>query len=399
MLIEVPSPDARTPTALALARATRGLVMAIGLDQFRRPATIDLRHHPTILFVGPTRSGKSEGMRSALYALAARNGPALLQFVIFSQKRESWDAFAGAAACWGVVSDPAESAAAMTWLARSMLLDRARRRVKEPAIVVVLDDLLNLLQEAPQVADAVGAIASLGGGLGVFQIIGTQDAGSKHGTGGPRVEANVTARVIYRPATRTEGARASGTTAEGLEQLSGRKGDALMSVGGHCLRVATGYADDRLIVQLPQGKCVVAPWRTMTSELVLPEPPEPVPPHSPFQAADEATEGGETARTGSELVPEPDAEPVEPAPEPVPALRPEPLVLPESGTGLFPIRPPRFPNAREAAEIRRLHADGWSLNRLCLLVYEHKNGQTYAWIKVVVESVLIAPATNGNGRH
>jgi DNA segregation ATPase FtsK/SpoIIIE-like protein len=231
LLIEVPSPDARTPTALDLARATRGLAVAIGLDQFRRPATVDLRHHPTILFVGPTRSGKSEGMRSALYALAARNGPARLQFVILpqksgSQKRESWEAFASAAACWDVVSDPTDSAQAMAWLARTMLLDRARRHVKEPAIVIVLDDLLNLLQETPQVADAVGAIASLGGGLGVFQIIGTQDAGSKHGTGGPWVEANVTARVIYRPATRTEGARASGATAEGLEQLSGRKGDA-----------------------------------------------------------------------------------------------------------------------------------------------------------------------------
>jgi DNA segregation ATPase FtsK/SpoIIIE-like protein len=218
ILVEVASPRPSSPTALDLAQATRGLTVAVGLDQWRRPVVVNLRDNPALLFVGPTRRGKTSAMKGAAYALASRNRPADVGFVVLSQKREDWTIFEPASACFGLVSDPADVVDVLQWAAGDLLQKRAKEGGSKPAFVFVVDDLVNLLKRRPDVADPLGEIASMGGGLGLFLFVGTHDAGSKRGTGGADVEANITARVVFKSSSATTAARAAGAGGLGVER-------------------------------------------------------------------------------------------------------------------------------------------------------------------------------------
>ena len=263
VLVEIPSPQPRTPTAKLLCRHTHGLNVAVGLDQWRKPVTVNLAHHPTLLFVGPSRKGKTQAMKSVLYALVNRNRFHTFQFVVFTRKREDWSSFAELSACWGIVVDVEETVKALEWVAGQLLQTRAAEGHRSPAVMLVLDDLLNILHRAPKIAGPIGEIASMGGGVGIYQMIGTQDAGSKRGTGGTDVEANITARIVYRASSATSAARATGQSSEGIEMLSGHRGDGLLIIDGDVRRIATAYADDREIIQLPSGLVAEAPWAVM----------------------------------------------------------------------------------------------------------------------------------------
>jgi DNA segregation ATPase FtsK/SpoIIIE-like protein len=220
VLIELESPTPRTPHGLQLAKYTQEFCVAVGFDQWRKSATVDLKQHPTLLFVGPTRKGKTSGMKSALFALAKVNSPENLRFVVLSQKHHDWLAFENAKACLGIVSDPVEAIEVMKWGAESLLKQRARRGGRETTVLFVIDDLVNLLKRAPAIAQSIGEIASMGGGVNLFQFIGTQHAGSKSGTGGSDIEDNLTARIVYKPASASSGARSAGLGGLGLDQLS-----------------------------------------------------------------------------------------------------------------------------------------------------------------------------------
>ena len=67
-------------------------------------------------------------------------------------------------------------------MAGSVLPGRAPGARHLPVLLVVVDDLLNLLERAPQVAGPLAEIASMSAGLGVHLLAGTQEAGSKRGT-------------------------------------------------------------------------------------------------------------------------------------------------------------------------------------------------------------------------
>lgn len=354
ILVEVPSPAPRTPAARTLAQASRGMGVAVGLDQWRRPAGVNLRHHPTLLFVGPSRKGKTQAMKSTLFALAQNTPAHLLQFAIFSAKRADWTAFDHLRACMGVVSDFGEAAQALEWAAGTLLQQRAKQGITTPAVVLVLDDLINLLKRAPEVAGPIGEIASMGGGVGIYQIIGTQDAGSKRGTGGADVEANITARVVYKTASATTAARAAGAGKVGVEDLSDQIGDALLIVDGQVTRIATGLADDREIAQLSAGPLTVAPWLSATAHN-RPQPPQPpvVPPTTGAHVAPRTADVG-----GGE--------------DTVVAVADQ----------MFPIEK-RPPTDEEANVIAELHAKGESLTSLCKRVYGYKDRGTFDWIKAV----------------
>ena len=361
VLVEVPSPLPRTPSAGLLARHTRPWQVAVGLDQWRKPVRVDLRHHPTLLFVGPSRRGKTQAMKSVLYALARSHPPRRLQFLIVAQKLQDWRAFQRGEHCLGVLSDPEEAAQALAWLAGVKLQERASSGAKEPALVVVLDDLLNLLKRA-DVSGPIGELASMGGGVGIYQLIGTQDAGSKRGTGGADVEANITARVVYRAASATTAARAAGAGKLGVEHLSGHKGDALLVLDGVASRIATAQADDRDILQLPRQAdnfVVSQPWRGATAHNRL-QPPETA--HNRLQPVATTPHEGATGAVARGDGPQPVAQPV-------------------GATGpVFPIerRPPTPEEARAIAEMAR---QGRSLSAICRTVYGSKDGRTFAWVK------------------
>lgn len=361
ILVEVTSPAPRTPTADELARATSDLTVAVGVDQWRKPVKVNLRDNPALLFVGPTRRGKTQAMKSTLYALARRNGPGSLRFVILAQKRADWEAFAPAAACFALVTDPSEAVDVMTWAAEDLLQYRAKTRATKPSVVFVLDDLLNLLKRSPGLAAPIGEIASMGAGVGLFQLIGTQDAGSKRGTGGSDVEANITARVVYRAASATTAARAAGAGGLGIEDLSGHKGDALLLVDGHPARIATGLSDDRLVTLLPSGDSGPPPWSNRSIERPgrarTGENDENAPVLPPLAGADVATVRGGEGERGQE--------------------RPE-----ENAPFLDTTRPP---NRDERRRLRALYRELGSKEKTYLAAWGFKNGKTLDFLNQALQ--------------
>lgn len=352
ILIEIPSPVQRTPSAETLASHTQGLHVAVGLDQFRRPVRVDLRQHGALLWVGPSRRGKTESLKSTVYGLARANPWHRLGYVVLSQKQSDWAAFAPAAGCLGIVSQPEECAQVLDWVAAQVLHDRAKAGRRQTALLIVVDDLLNLLERTPEIAGPLAEIASMGAGLGVHLLAGTQEAGSKRGTGGPAVESNCTCRIVYRSSSAAAAARATGMKETGVAQLTSARGDALLVVDGEVTRIATGWADDRAVLQLAQGRSALVPWRS-------------------GEGVQNEAERGKTGQNGQNggVLPSPY----------------QPKLLPEEGREMQNENGPllssdRPPTASERALLRELYAAMGSKEKVYAVAWGFKNGKVHSWL-------------------
>jgi hypothetical protein len=266
--IQIPSPIKHTPQATELTRATQGLTACVGVNALRQPMTVNLKQHGAIFWIGPSRRGKTQSMKSTLYTLIRRNGSRLKYAILcHAGKQDNWQAFSPAVGCMGIVTDPDEQHQVLRWATEELL----GKGLGPFTYVVVVDDLLNLLSQA-ELAGHLGDIASIGAGLGVHLLVGTQEAGSRRGSGGAGVETNITAKILYKPANAATGARSAGQKGVQLDELTGAKGDALLLVDGFGERIATGWIDDRTILQLPAKEDnyrLIAPWRDTRSGAVL----------------------------------------------------------------------------------------------------------------------------------
>jgi len=360
ILIEVPSPVKITPNALRLVQVSSGLTVAVGLDQYRRPVYINLADHGAVFWIGPSRRGKTQSLKSTLYALIRSNHE--LQYIIIAQKVKDWCVFEDVAGCLGIVSHPDEIEAVFEWVV-SQLHEAGRRDTGK--VVIVADDLVNLLTTSPDIAPDLEQIASMGAGLGFHLLAGTQAAGTKKGSGGTGVESNITARVLYKPASSTTGARNAGMGGVSLDQLSGAKGDAILIVDGYTTRIATAYVNDQDILQLPANEKEKPPW--LSSGL-----------------AQTAANHAETSVNQFQPVKPAVDSPTDHSAD----MENEGTDEDASQTGLggldsleFPIGMRRPPTSEEALAIQAMRHDGMSLNAICRQVYGAKDGQTFGWVK------------------
>jgi len=345
--IEIPSPQPRTPSAGQLARASRGLSVAVGFDAQRRPVSVDLSEHGALFWIGPSRRGKTQSMRSTLYSLARCNAQSM-RFAILCHERklDDWKAFEDARQSLGIVTAPAEQEALLAWAAGEMMTKMSDGM----RLVIVVDDLLNLLSQA-DLAGPLAEIASMGAGLGIHLLAGTQEAGSKRGTGGAGVENNATARILYRNSSAAAAARATGQGAEGLQQLSGAKGDALLLLDGEPLRIATGLADDREILQLEQGEGWRRPWQHHHT------PPATIP-HATATVGPSVGHGGALVQSGATT---------------------------GSAGGVDPLLAGAPSTSEERALVRKIYADQGSKNKASRLLWGYKSRQTFAWLNECIE--------------
>lgn len=258
VLIELPSPLPRTPNAIHLVQHTKGLQVPMGTDQWRRPITVDLHDHGAVFWIGPSRRGKTQAMKSALYCLLASNPN--LQFLVLVplRKRTDWESFTQVAGCVGIACTPDEVSLALEWM--QGLLNSEKPITGQYLIFV--DDLINLQRTSGDLSEYLEELASMGAGLGFHLLVGTQAAGSKATSGGSAVEANVSARIIYKPSTSQQGARSAGQGGLDTSALTSAKGDALLLEHGFATRIATPWIDDQDIVQLPAGQ-LLEPWLDM----------------------------------------------------------------------------------------------------------------------------------------
>ena len=247
---EVSSPTRAAVSLDLLARRTSGTTVALGVDSSMQPATIDISQHGLIAAIAPSRRGKTQAIRTALYLLKRANPS--LNIVVVAFKTEDWKAFS---ACATLIVDSQELKQFQSWLLPTMY-GRAKRPVTDRWIVV-FDDLANLLTMNPELQASILQISSLGAGTGITTIVSTQFTGKD--SGGVAMTANATARLLFKPSSNMQGARDGGMAGLGLDQLSTRKGDALLVVDGDATRVATAMTDDRSIEQL-RGGAPVREW-------------------------------------------------------------------------------------------------------------------------------------------
>lgn len=370
ILIELPSPQPRTPTGQLLATHTHGLTVALGLDQWRQPVRVDLRLHPTLLFIGPPRRGKTSAMRSILYALACQNPPERFRYVIISQRRHDWLAFENTAGCLGLVTDPTEALQVMEWAVGRLMAQRSKHGRIGAAVIFVLDDLTNLLRRAPEIATPMGEIATMGGGVQIFLFIGTHHAGSKAGTGDSNLEASATARIVYKPSSATTGSRSAGAGGLGLDLLSNHQGDCLFLLDGYPSRIATGYTDDRLIVQLPIGNGVSTPWQMREQPGEQAESPEIQQNHQ------------EQARTPLHVI-----APVIDKRVGVAVFHAEQSIeqLKQNSLRLSTVQPPTH---EEAATIQELYQRLMSIRKTVFAAYGHYNGKVRAYVLTSLAGII-----------
>jgi hypothetical protein len=369
--IELPSPIQRTPQATELVRHTRHLTVCVGYNSLRQPVHIDLTQHGAVFWIGPSRRGKTQAMKATLYSLASANG-SRLKYVILCHKgkRQHWQAFAQAAGCMGIVTDPAEHEQVLAWASGPLLEWQTPFQ-----FLVVCDDLLNLLENA-DLAAPLGNLASIGAGLGVHLLAGTQEAGSTRGSGGGGVETNMTAKVLYKPSSSSTGARNAGQKGVELHALTAAKGDALLLVDGYGQRIATGFADDRDILQLPTDNCLLAPWRAQTP--VADASTSRVSPDV-YTSTDADTVPAATSGTAGVL------------PTPSPHAKPQNTlhvgVDPRTSTKL----PDQEPNAAERVYLRQLMQQYGSKNKVLeaawggVINQSGKTPKTWAWLRKALE--------------
>lgn len=260
VLVEVPSPQPLTPNGALLARHARGMCVAVGTDVAARPLLVNLEDHGALFWVGPSRRGKTQSMKASLYVLIRAN-IGRVQFLIIASPAKvmkDWAVFAAITGCLGIACTREDITAAMRWLVDEM--HRGRSYAQGLHTILVVDDLPNILKAAPHISQSLADIASMGAGLGVHLLVGTQGAGSKTTSGGTEIENNVTARILYRPSTTRSGSQSAGMGGLALHQLSSAKGDALALIDGHATRIATAWILDREIALLPQRDGRPVPW-------------------------------------------------------------------------------------------------------------------------------------------
>lgn len=261
--IEVPSPEPVTPTVDFLIEHTAGVNVCIGMDEARHPVRVDLRNYPALMWVGPTRKGKTEGMKSALLAMLAQN-PALR--VIIVGRLLNWAPFLTVPGVLDVIGDHTLGLAAANWLNDELERRTNQAQPQGGPLLFIVDDLPFVLKSVPGIATPLGNLAGAGGAVGIYLMVATQFAGSRAGSGGVAMEANILAKVMYRAASNTQAAQSAGRGGIGLDQLSGAKGDAVLLLDSSEQRLATAYLPETFWARhRPVGEGARAqnalPWR------------------------------------------------------------------------------------------------------------------------------------------
>lgn len=169
---------------------------------------------PHALVAGTTGSGKSEFLRTWVYALAVEYSPSLLTFLFIDYKGgAAFQSCVDLPHCVGLVTDLSDALIHRALVSlraevkrREQLLATAgasdledfRRQkpdVELPALIIVVDEFAALVREAPEGVDELIDIAARGRSLGLHLILATQ---KPSGVVSERIRANISLRVALR---------------------------------------------------------------------------------------------------------------------------------------------------------------------------------------------------------
>ncbi|NCP66889.1 DNA translocase FtsK [bacterium] len=191
-----------------------GLKLAVGRDVAGKPVVVDLAKMPHLLIAGKTGSGKSVAMNAFLVSLLWNNSPEDLRMILIDPKRVELEPYNNLPhLLTPVITEPEKSVSALAWAVAEMnrrYKDFAAKRcrniseyneknpdIKEPYIVIVIDELADLMMVAGKdVEAAICRIAQMARAVGMHLIVATQRPSVDVVTG--LIKANLPARIAFR---------------------------------------------------------------------------------------------------------------------------------------------------------------------------------------------------------
>jgi len=256
ILVELPSPE---PVIIDGTRYTGdGLAVPVGLTGRRAIIGVDFDSDPHLALVGPTKRGKTVAQRGIAFHLARQNRPSQVRFIFSTFKDWEWEAYGKLPHTMAVINEPSETETMIHWLVSTMR-ERLHQRIQLPHLFLFLDDLLNLLGEI-DVATEIGQLASLGRGVGIHLVIGTQRL-NEAGSGGAIIHGNMPVRLVFGTASAQDASIFTGRGESGAELLGKYKGDALLVDNGSKNRLAVALITDDDLLKFPQSGGPVRPWQ------------------------------------------------------------------------------------------------------------------------------------------
>jgi S-DNA-T family DNA segregation ATPase FtsK/SpoIIIE len=211
-----------------------------GLDSDGRPLVRRLADLPHLLIAGETGSGKSGFLNALILSLLSRNTPDDMQTVMIDPKRVELSPYEGLPHMAGeVIDDMQDAARAFEDVVQVMeqryelmkrhgvrdlspLNDKLGDGQHLPRIVVIVDELADLIMQAPASEDLIVRLGNKGRAAGIHMVLATQKPDAK--TMSSKIKANIPARAVFRVSSHTDSKVALDFT--GAERLTG-KGDGL----------------------------------------------------------------------------------------------------------------------------------------------------------------------------
>ncbi len=226
--------------------AKEPLLCALGADVAGAPVYVNLAKMPHLLIAGATGTGKSVCINALVASLLFRASPDDVKLILVDPKKVELSVYNGLPHLLiPAVTDPRKAAGALRWATAEM--DRRYQifedchvrnmgeynRLREenpnlerlPMIVIIIDELADLMQTAPDdVEGAIARLTQLARAAGMHMIIGTQRPSVDVITG--KIKSNVPSRIAFTVSSQIDSRTI--LDAAGAEKLIGR-GDMLYS--------------------------------------------------------------------------------------------------------------------------------------------------------------------------
>ena len=243
LALEIARPQ---PAAISLVRLQANLpplpqsTALLGRDEEGSPLLLRISSPEVshILVAGTTGSGKTALARTILSSRALANDPDDLRLLLVDPKGRGFGPFAGLPhLVTPPLRDGGEVQRRLDWLAEEMSW-RERCSVRDPRVVVAVDEVADLLTQNPSVGDTLTRLAARGRESGIHLLLCTQKP-TAEAIGG-QLRANLPCRLIGRVTSAQEAVIAAGIKRSGAEQLLGR-GDFLLVAGGEVVRFQSAF--------------------------------------------------------------------------------------------------------------------------------------------------------------
>ncbi|MCQ2386267.1 MAG: DNA translocase FtsK, partial [Clostridia bacterium] len=228
--VEVPNDHSRTVRLRRLLdsdtfrNAPSKTTVCLGEDVVGEPVFANLDKMPHLLVAGATGMGKSVCINSMLVSLLYKARPDEVKLILIDPKKVEFKCYSDIPHLLvPVVTDAQKAAGALKWAVNEMerrydiieeagvrdiktynkMLDAYPGRTYIPQIVIIIDELHDLMMQAPDtVEDSICRIAQKARAAGILLIIGTQRPSVNVITG--VIKANIPSRIAFHVAAQVD---------------------------------------------------------------------------------------------------------------------------------------------------------------------------------------------------